>query len=311
MDYLMRADNLTKIYPGGIVALRGLTFSLRGRGIVTLLGRNGAGKTTFVRIAATLLRPTSGTLEVLGMDVVREAGSVRRRIALMPQEGYPPTFPRPSELVEAYLIARGCGLGEARRRSREILKEVGLWEHNGKSVSELSGGMKRKVLLSMVLASDAELMFLDEPTVGLDPQSRRSIWRILEGARREGRAMILTTHYMEEAEYLSDEVIIMDRGLLVAQGSVHDILSKVGATHKLELPDAPGVAEEVAGYGRAYRYGSKVIVYSDASSLVEVAGRLLRKRGWTSRVKEVGLEDAFVLLTGGAEPLQEVRGHGV
>ncbi len=308
MEEVISARDLTKVYPDGTEALRGISFTVERRGIVTLLGRNGAGKTTFVRIAATLSAPTSGSLEVLGMDVLRDARSVRQRIALMPQESYPPTFPRPGELVEAYLVARGWGLGDARRKAREILEDVGLWEYRDKTVSELSGGMKRKVILAMVLASGADLMFLDEPTVGLDPQSRRSIWRILEEARREGRAMLLTTHYMEEAEALSDDVIILDRGRLVAHGGVQEIVARVGATHKLEVSDFPGAAEGISGYGRIYRYGSRIVLYSDRKSAEEAAARLVRGHSGVLRVKEVGLEDAFVLLTGGAEPLGEGAG---
>ncbi|MDP7982186.1 MAG: ABC transporter ATP-binding protein [Conexivisphaera sp.] len=308
MEEVISARDLTKVYPDGTEALRGISFTVERRGIVTLLGRNGAGKTTFVRIAATLSAPTSGSLEVLGMDVLRDARSVRQRIALMPQESYPPTFPRPGELVEAYLVARGWGLGDARRKAREILEDVGLWEYRDKTVSELSGGMKRKVILAMVLASGADLMFLDEPTVGLDPQSRRSIWRILEEARREGRAMLLTTHYMEEAEALSDDVIILDRGRLVAHGGVQEIVARVGATHKLEVSDFPGAAEGISRYGRIYRYGSRIVLYSDRKSAEEAAARLVRGHSGVLRVKEVGLEDAFVLLTGGAEPLGEGAG---
>ncbi|MFP3283715.1 MAG: ABC transporter ATP-binding protein [Nitrososphaeria archaeon] len=310
MDAVILSSGLTKIYPDGTVALRDVDFSVERRGIITLLGRNGAGKTTFVRIAATLSMPTSGRLEILGMDVVERARAVRQRIALMPQESYPPTFPRPGELVEAYLIARGWSLGDARREGRRILEDVGLWEYRGKTVSELSGGMKRKALLAMVLASGAELMFLDEPTVGLDPQSRRSIWRILEDARREGRAILLTTHYMEEAEALSDDVIIMDRGRLVTSGDVQRIVAGVGATHKLEVADVPGIAEEISRYGRTYRYGSRIVLYSDRKSAEEAAAQLVRIYNGTLRVREVGLEDAFILLTGGAEATEEgVMGH--
>lgn len=299
------ARGLTKVYPDGTVALAGIDLSISGRGVVTLLGRNGAGKTTFIRIAATLAAPTSGELRVLGMDVTREARSIRRRIAMMPQESTPPTFPRPGELIEAYLIARGWSTRDAKREAERMLEEVGLWEHRRKSVSELSGGMKRKVMLAMVLASGAELMFLDEPTVGLDPQGRRSIWRILEGAKREGRTILLTTHYMEEAEALSDEVVIMDRGRVIATGSVREIVSRVGATHKVELADAPGVIEEMSAYGRVFRYGSKVILYADRRSVEEAAARAVALGGGGLRVREVGLEDAFLALTGGLDEAEE------
>ena len=309
MEEVIYARDLVKVYQGGIAALRGMSFSVQRKGIITLLGRNGAGKTTFVRIAATLMAPTSGELRVLGADVVRDPRAVRRRIALMPQESYPPTFPRPAELIEAYLIARGWGIRDARRKAQEMLEDVGLWEHRRKTISELSGGMKRKVLLAMVLASDAELMFLDEPTTGLDPQSRRSIWRILEEAKREGRTILLTTHYMEEAETLSDEVVIIDRGRVVAQGGVHEIVARVGATHKLEVPESAGAAEELSGYGRTYRYGSRIVLYSDRKAVEEAAARVAARRGVAVRMKEVGLEDAFILLTGGAEPLYRVAGR--
>ncbi|MGC8556086.1 MAG: ABC transporter ATP-binding protein [Conexivisphaera sp.] len=304
MERIIDCRDLRKVYPDGTVALDGVSFSVGRRGIVTLLGRNGAGKTTLVRIASTLSAPTSGSLEVLGMDVSREARSLRRRIALMPQESNPPTFPRPGELIEAYLLARGWGLRDARRKANLMLEEVGLWEHRTKTVSELSGGMKRKVLLAMVLASGAELMFLDEPTVGLDPQSRRAIWRILEDARGNGRAILLTTHYMEEAEALSDAVVIMDRGRVVAVGGVQEIVSSVGATHKLEAQDVPGVADALARYGRTYRYGSKIVLYADRRAVEEAAAEVVRRGGGPLRIRDVGLEDAFTMLTGGME---EVR----
>ncbi len=296
------AEGLSKIYPSGALALSEVDLKVRGGEITTLLGRNGAGKTTFVKIAATLLRPTGGRMEVLSCDALKDPYCVRKKIALMPQEGYPLTFPKPGELIEAYLMMRGWGIVDAKMRTRRIMDETGIWEHRKKLVSQLSGGLKRKVLLAMILASGAELLFLDEPTLGLDPHSRRGVWRILEDARRAGQTILLTTHHMEEAEALSDKIVLLERGRVVIEGDVNSIISTIGATHRVEVDATSVDPSELAGYGRLYRHGSKFVLYADRESAVEAAERLMRI-DVRVRVREVGLEDAFLMLAGGMKAL--------
>ena len=164
-----------------------------------------------MRILATELEPTSGTASVNGIDVVKEAGRLREKIAIVPQEARPIPWMTPMQTVLAYLLWRGFGYGEAKRRALRALEALGLGDSVNAMNRSLSGGMRRKVLVATVLSSEAEVVFLDEPTTGLDPISRRDFWQTLKEIGKE-RFTFLTTHYLEEAEELADNIGILDQG---------------------------------------------------------------------------------------------------
>lgn len=291
------ADKLCKVYSGGVKALVDVSLRVHGRSITTLLGRNGAGKTTFVRISSTTLLPTRGSIQVLGHDVVKEPDKVRKRIAVMPQDARPLSYPKPLELIEAYLVMRGWGLREAKRRARWAAEVLELGPHVNKRVSELSGGLKRRVLMSMVLASGAELLFLDEPTIGLDPHSRRKIWATLRLMRKEGYTIFLTTHYMEEAEAISDEVVLIEKGRVIARGRVETLVSRIPFPYRIEV-DSGFNPNELASFGRVLSYKGYHLVYTDEPGARELT-RLAINRGLRVRVNKVGLEDVFLVMTSG------------
>jgi ABC-2 type transport system ATP-binding protein len=228
-------DQLTKIYgKSRSRALDSVSFSLPSRGIFVLIGRNGSGKTTLVRILATELEPSSGTAMVNGINVVKEARRLREKIAIVPQEARPIPWMTPNQTVLAYLLWRGFPYGEAKRRALRALDELGLGGSVDMMNRSLSGGMRRKVLVATVLSSEAEVVFLDEPTTGLDPISRREFWRTLREIGKE-RFTFLTTHYLEEAEELSDNIGILDHGSLIRIGTLEELRKSVNYTYSMRL----------------------------------------------------------------------------
>lgn len=228
-------DQLTKIYgKSRNRALDSVSFSLPSRGIFVLIGRNGSGKTTLVRILATELEPTSGTATVNGINVVKDASRLREKIAIVPQEARPIPWMTPLQTVQAYLLWRGLAYNEAKRRALRALDTLGLGSSVNAMNRSLSGGMRRKVLVATVLSSEAEIIFLDEPTTGLDPISRREFWRTLREIGKE-RFTFLTTHYLEEAEELSDKIGILDQGRLIRIGTLEELRRSVNYSYSMRF----------------------------------------------------------------------------
>ncbi|GGP21486.1 ABC transporter ATP-binding protein [Thermocladium modestius] len=290
---VLTARGIYKTYDGRRWALNGVDLEIGKARIATLLGPNGAGKTTFVRIASTELLPTKGEVEILGVDAVRYPSRVRPLISIIPQEARPINFITAWEAIYSYLLLKGFSRGDAKRMAEWAMERLSLEPYRRTQLFNLSGGLKRRVLVAMALASNASLIFLDEPTVGLDIISRRSVWDALAELRRSGAAILLTTHYVEEAELLSDEVFIIDSGTIIRRGSPKDLLSL-----------APGDAV-VEAYGDSLeldephvRLGNRYIIYVDSA----VAGSLsteLIGRGMTVTARRKTLEDAVIYLLGG------------
>lgn len=275
---------------GNFWALRGVTFEV-GRNIVLgVLGPNGAGKTTLVRILTTELMPSEGRALVAGFDVVKEPEKVRKVIAAVPQESRPIDFLTPYEFVLSYLLLRGLSLREARRRTREVLQVFGLWEVRNREVDALSGGMKRRVLVAAVFAADAEVVFLDEPTTGLDVYSRRLVWNAVSELKKRGATVVLTTHYVEEAAALSDAVLVLNRGRVVDFAPPDKLVEKVPGRYVVEVYGADG---RVAEGERVLEIGGRRLYY------VEKPPEALSLDGAKVVVRPKSLED-YVLLTVGA-----------
>jgi ABC-2 type transport system ATP-binding protein len=275
---------------GDLWALRDVTFEA-GRGVVLgILGPNGAGKTTLVRILTTELMPSEGRALVAGFDVVKEPDKVRKVIAAVPQESRPIDFLTPYEFVLSYLLLRGLSLREARRRTREVLQVFGLWEVRDREVDALSGGMKRRVLVSAVFATDAEVVFLDEPTTGLDVYSRRLVWNAVTELKKRGATVVLTTHYVEEAAALSDAVLVLNRGRVVDFAPPDKLVEKVPGRYVVEVYGADGRAAEGE---RVLEIGGRRLYY------VEKPPEALSLDGAKVVVRPKSLED-YVLLTVGA-----------
>lgn len=292
------ARGLGRVYRGGrgVVALTDLNLTIPGGLVYGLIGRNGAGKTTFVRIAATQLAPTSGQLSVLGYDVMREPGPIRERIACIPQESRPLYFLTVDELVLLYLEMRGLDRVEARRRTNDVLDELDLASVRHRLVSQLSGGQRRRAMVAMVLASDAELLFLDEPTTGLDPLARREVWGALRRAQREKRTVVLTTHYLDEAEALSARLALLEGGRLIVEGTPEDLRARVRRPFRVRI-DQGMRREELEPYGEVAAVDGGFLVFGGERAARELAQAALAK-GLRVSMGPVSLEDIFLQLVG-------------
>jgi ABC-2 type transport system ATP-binding protein len=296
LDFAVVAQRLTKVYSGTTRALDDFSLIVKKGSVHSLLGRNGAGKTTFTKIISTILEPTSGSASVLGFDVIKEAKQIRKRIAIVPQEGRPYSLQTPYEHVFAFLVARGWSLSDAKTQAKRVLENLGLEEYRNVLCGNLSGGLRQKVMVAMAIASEPEMVMLDEPTVGLDPLARMNIWSVIKDLAKKDTTVFLTTHYMEEAEVLSDTITIMDKGKKVAEGSPNELKALIGATTTVILTGASDFSEALS-FGEVYRSGSTIRVYTDEKRAKELALLAQEKRlGITLR--PVSVEDLFVKLVG-------------
>jgi ABC-2 type transport system ATP-binding protein len=228
VPYAVETSKLTKVY-GGRAAVEGLNVTVEDREIFGLVGPNGAGKTTTVRMLTTLIRPTAGTARIYGLDIIQDSGKVRRIIGYLPQQFTADDTLTGYENLLFYAKLYGLPRETRRRRINEVLSLVGLEEWAPKMVRNYSGGMKRRIELGSVLLNNPKLLFLDEPTLGLDPKSRILIWDFLRKIRDGSETTILlTTNYMDEAERLCDRVTIIDVGKLVVQGSPAALKESLG-----------------------------------------------------------------------------------
>ncbi|MCO6041017.1 ATP-binding cassette domain-containing protein [Thermococcus alcaliphilus] len=238
--YAIEVENLVKKY-GDFEAVKGISFKVKRGEIFAFLGPNGAGKTTTVHVLTTLLKLTSGKAIVAGHDVVKEPMEVRKRIGIVFQD---PSLDRELTAYEnMYIHGRIYGLGgnELKNKIEGLLKFVELWEFRDKPVKYFSGGMQRRLEIARALLHEPEVLFLDEPTIGLDPQTRAHIWDYIKAMKEEHNMTIfLTTHYMDEAEQLADRIAIMDHGKIIAEGTAEELKKLVGNDViylKLEAPE--------------------------------------------------------------------------
>lgn len=293
-------DSLTKVYSGsgGKKALDSVDLDIPSRGVFSLIGMNGAGKTTLVRILATQLEPTSGRASIKGLDVMKDTKRLRNIIASVPQEARTSPWMTPKQTVLSYLMWRGLSYVEARSRAVEALSRVGLEMQADTLNRRLSGGTKRKVLVATVLSSDAEVIFLDEPTTGLDPISRRELWKLLTDMAKD-RFLILTTHYMEEAERLANSIGILHKGRLIGLGTLDQLRAAVKYQYSLMLSstrDTPPVKEGVVTVGAA----GQTQILTDEDEAHQIS-KVLLDRGTKFSLSRVSLEDVFFHLVHGAD----------
>jgi ABC-2 type transport system ATP-binding protein len=300
MSAAVEALGLSKTYVhsgGKTEALKELSLSVPAGRVYGIIGRNGAGKTTFVRICGTQLTPTSGTARVLGRDILTETSEVRRFIGSVPQESRPLYFLNVEELVYLYLTIRGTDSKDARRRTNTILDELGLASVRKRLVNTLSGGMRRRAMVAMVLASDAEVLFLDEPTTGLDPIARREVWASISRAIKDGRTVLLTTHYLDEAEALSERLYIIERGRVLVDGTAATLKQEFGGSLRVSIPDGGRLAETVQSFGSVLVDGGTLHVITTPERLPELMGLAVREH-LSATVGPVTLEEAFLKVVG-------------
>ncbi len=288
MDALICTD-LTKRY-GSAAALNKVNIEVPTRGIFTLIGRNGAGKTTLTRILATELMPSSGSAKINGLDVVEDARLLREEIAILPQEARAIPWLTPRQSILSYLLYRGMGIGEANRRIARVLGQLGIKKHADTLTRMLSGGMKRKVLLATVLASEARILFVDEPTTGLDPISRAELWDVLNVIKKDC-FIFLTTHYLEEAERLADRIGILDEGKLMGLGTIDELRSAIGYQYSVRVPRGEKVGKPSRGYVVRGSDGSAQIITTEDEANSIAKGLIGRKVRFS--INPVSLEDIF------------------
>ena len=298
--YAIEVYNLSKIYKGTHVpALDNISLKIEQGQIFTLLGRNGAGKTTFVRICATQLLPTSGTLKVLGYDVISQAENIRKFISVVPQEGRPLRALTPWDHVYNWLKIRGEEKSIAKIKTEKILERFELLKVKDKPAMNLSGGMKQKILVAMATAVDADLLFLDEPTIGLDPVSRRQVWNLMQDLKKEGKTILLTTHYMDEAEILSDKIVIIDNGKIVKEGNINDLRKIIPQNIRMDISKKNIVdIEKLKDYGNVVEIGTDIIrLFTFESSIGELSNLAIKNK-MSFNISPITLDDIFVHLVG-------------
>lgn len=309
----IQTHRLRKVYPLSapareLVALHGLDLDV-GRGeFFGLLGPNGAGKTTTIGILTTRVRASAGDAAVAGADVIRDPVGVRRRIGVVPQRPNPDRGLDVQENLVFHAAYFGIGRADSTRRAQRLLEQLGISDKASEKVDALSGGQQQRLMIARALIHEPEVIFLDEPTVGLDPQARLGLWEVLRELHRQGRTIVMTTHYMEEADQLCDRLAIIDKGQLLAIDTPSALKAKAPGGTMIELVlDGPAEAAGVAVRGlaqvaRVEPIGDTLRVYSDAggriiSALIELVERGGRQVKNIS-LKEPSLETLFISLTG-------------
>ena len=296
--------DLSKTYAGGKKALKRVSFSFNRNGIIAIIGRNGAGKTTMVRILSTQLTSTSGHAYINGIDVATDPSSVREQIAIVPQEARAIQWLTPMQSVVSYLMYRGFGYRESNRRAKEMLSRMELSDTSNKLNRLLSGGTKRKVMVATVLASEAKVIFLDEPTTGLDPISRSDLWKMLTKLK-DDYLIFLTTHYLEEAECLADVIGIMDNGRLLTIGSMDQLRRIVGHQYSLKVFGSGAVPKPRKGTVIKGMDGSTQVLTGEAEAF-RLSKQLISRRMKFS-INPVSLEDIFYYIV--KRPIENNEGE--
>jgi lipooligosaccharide transport system ATP-binding protein len=296
---LIEARNLTKRY-GEFVAVDGIDFTVERGETFGFLGPNGAGKSSTMRMIGAVSPASGGTLHVLGRDPERDGPEIRSRLGVVPQDDNLDLELDVGENLHVYGRFFGLPRDEIRRRTDELLEFVHLADRRESRVDSLSGGMKRRLTIARALINEPELMLLDEPTTGLDPQARHALWDRLYRLKQRGVTLVLTTHYMDEAEQLCDRLVVMDRAKIVAEGSPRELIERYVEREMVELrlgernggPSLDGLADHVEVLQ------DRVVIGTDDGDAVvdEVHARGLEPE--TVLVRRSTLEDVFLRLTG-------------
>jgi ABC-2 type transport system ATP-binding protein len=323
--HAIQTEKLRKEYEGDIIAVAGIDLEVEEGQVFAFLGPNGAGKTTTVRMLTTLLRPTSGKASVVGLDVYRQQHDIRRSIGVALQEAGLDALATGRELLE--LQGKLCGLGSetSRRRAGEMLDLVGLTDAAERLVKTYSGGMKRRLDLASALVHQPRVLFLDEPTEGLDPASRVSIWQEVQRLNKQmGMTLFLTTHYLEEADRLADRVAIIDHGSIVAEGTPAELKATIGADvvtvsfHNSGFEQAKSLLEGMPGLREMRPEENSLTLFVDnGTQAVAQVIRILDGAGIEVAqvaVSNPSLDEVFLKATGsrleGAESAREDNSNG-
>ena len=296
---------LRKTYDNGHEALKGIDLSVEAGDFFALLGPNGAGKSTAIGIICSLVNKTAGSVNVFGNDLDTDLNHCKLDIGLVPQEINFNVFESPENILVTQAGFYGVKRSLAKQRAEKYLKLLDLWDKRSGSAREMSGGMKRRLMIARALVHEPRLLILDEPTAGVDIEIRRSMWEFIEEINRNGTTIILTTHYLEEAETLCRNVAIIDKGVIVEQGAVSDLLSRsMVQTFVLDLKESAAKAPILNGYKviscAGQRLEVEVIIGQSMNGLFEQ----LQTQGFdvtSMRNKSNRLEEFFLRLVGQPE----------
>ena len=296
----LRISNLRKVYGNGNEALKGIDFTVEAGDFYALLGPNGAGKTTAIGIITSLVNKTSGTVEVFGHDIDRELEAAKACIGLVPQEVNLNLWEKVGNIVMTQAGYYGLPPRLARERCEKYLRALRLWDRRDDSARSLSGGMKRRLMIARALVHEPKLLILDEPTAGVDIEIRRSMWEFLSEINAAGTTIILTTHYLEEAESLCRHVAIIDEGTIIENASMGDVLRKLqGEVFVLSIAEAVQTAPEIPGFVTGMRNELELEVEVDRTQNLNEIFRELDARGIrvvSMRNKANRLEELFMRL---------------
>jgi len=301
-DFAIQTFNLTKTF-NSLVAVDGINLNIKRGELFALLGPNGAGKTTTINMLCCLLKPTSGTAQVLGYDILKQPFEIKETIGVSPQETVISERLNSQENLELIGKIHGIDTRELKSRSQELLKTLGLESRTKDQVRKFSGGMKRRLNIAMALIHDPRVLFLDEPSLGLDPQARRAVWEYIINLKKE-KTILLTTHYMDEADFLADRIGIMDEGKIVALGTSAElkagILEKQTITiHAQDLTqkainEVRSRYEEVEATEGTMVISDRKLVFKEIVDLLHTSGAIVN----SAYMKEPTLDDVFLHITG-------------
>jgi ABC-2 type transport system ATP-binding protein len=303
MQPIIRVSNLTKTYASGLHALKNINLEIRPGEIFALLGPNGAGKTTLISIICGIVNPTHGRIEADGHDIIRDYRAARAKIGLVPQELTTDSFESVWDTIQ---FSRGL-FGKARNPAylEKILRELSLWEKRDSRIMQLSGGMKRRVMIAKALSHEPTILFLDEPTAGVDVELRRAMWEMVRGLRASGVTIILTTHYIEEAQEMADRIGVINKGEIILIEEKDVLMKKLGRKQlTLQLRQSlTAVPADLGEFGLELNaHGTELLYTYDTQRERTGIATLLSKlsqHGITIKdlhTSESSLEDIFVSL---------------
>ena len=249
MTTALSISNLRKVYNNGFEALKGISFEVQQGDFFALLGPNGAGKSTTLGIVSSLVNKTSGDVSVFGYDLATQSAAAKRELGVVPQEFNFNQFEKVKDIVTTQAGYYGIAAAEASERADHYLEKLGLWEKRHDISRMLSGGMKRRLMIARALVHEPRLLILDEPTAGVDIELRRSMWEFLQEINAEGTSIILTTHYLEEAEHLCRNIAIIDHGEIIQNTSMRELLQQLNTeSFVLDISPEQSVAPQLEGY---------------------------------------------------------------
>jgi ABC-2 type transport system ATP-binding protein len=259
---IIAISGLSKTYASGFQALKGIDLDIRRGEIFGLLGPNGAGKTTLISIICGIVNPGGGRVTVGGYDIVRDYRATRSLIGLVPQEMALPIF---DKVIGAVSLSRGLfGKGPDPAHIEKVLKDLSLWDKKDSQIMQLSGGMKRRVMIAKALAHEPQILFLDEPTAGVDVELRREMWALVRSLRGSGVTVILTTHYIDEAEEMADRIGVINKGELILVEEKAELMRKLGKKQLMLQLQSPlgAIPESLSRYNLELNHGGSELTYT-------------------------------------------------